>query len=102
MALERGSDLRHVECAGPGVEEPDPGKDRVRANAVGDREVDGALDGASFLDLVRGQRVGHGPHQLEEHSQVEQVARQREARHRAQEDEHQRVEQAIRPVEVVP
>ena len=52
MTVERGADLGHVERPGPGVEQRDPDEDRVGADAVGDREVDRALDRCPLLDLV--------------------------------------------------
>jgi hypothetical protein len=102
VAVERGTDLRHVERTGPRIEHPDRDEDRVRGDAVGDREVDRALDRSAFLDPVRGERVRHRPHQLEAHDQVEQVAGEAEPDHGGEEHQHQCVEQAVGALEVAP
>ena len=54
MAVQRGTDLGHVERAGARVQHRDAGEDRVGAHAVGDREVDRALHRPALFDLVRG------------------------------------------------
>ena len=73
---------------------------RVAGDAVGDREVDRALDRGALLDPVGGERVRHGAHQLEEDDQVEQIAGQAEPDHRPPEQQHERVKQAVDGVEV--
>ena len=67
VTIEGGADLRHIERAGPGIQQRQADEDRVCPHAVGDREVDRALDRPALLDPVRGQRVGDRAHQLEEH-----------------------------------
>jgi hypothetical protein len=102
VTVERCADLGQVERAGARIEQRDPDEDRVGRHAVGDGEVDRALDRPALFDPVRGQRVRHRTHQLEEHDEVEQVAGQAERDHRCEEHEHQRVEQPVRAVEIAP
>jgi hypothetical protein len=72
----------------------------ARGDAVGDREVDRALDRCSLLDPVGGQRERGHAHQLVEDDQVEQVPGQAEADHAGHEQQHQPVEQSLDGVEV--
>jgi len=97
-----GGDLGHVQRAGAAVDERDPGQRQVGADAVGDGEVERALDGAALFWPVGGQRVGGHAHQLEPHEQVEDVPGQAEPGHAREEGQHQDVEVAAGLGEVPP
>ena len=96
------ADLGHVERAGAAVDDGDPGQGQVGADAVGDGEVQRALDRAAFLGPVGGQRVGRHAHQLEPDEHVEDVAGQAEPGHARQERQHQHVVVGGDPLEVPP
>ena len=85
------ADLGHVQRAGAAVDEGDAGQRQVGAHAVGDGEVQRALQRPAFFRPVGGQRVGRHAHQLEPDEQVEDVAGEAEADHARQEGQHQRV-----------
>jgi hypothetical protein len=96
------ADLGHVQRAGAAVDQRDTGQRQVGAHAVGDREVQCALERTAFLRPVGGQCVGRDAHQLKPHEQVEDVPGEAEPGHAGQKRQHQRV--VIRPhlVEVPP
>ena len=71
MGVERCTDLGHVQRAGSRVQHRDADEHRVAGDAVGDREIDRALDRCALLDPVGGQRERDRAHQLEEHDEVE-------------------------------
>ena len=71
---ERMPDLGKVERTGAGVQQAGPEEDAERPDAVGDREVDRALERACLLDPVTGERVRRHAHQLEPDEHVEEVA----------------------------
>ncbi len=102
MLRDRYADLRHVQRPGPPVDQPDAGQRQVGPDAVGDGEVERALDRPAFLRPVGGQRVGRHPHQLEPHEQVEQVPGEAEPGDARQEDQHQGVVVGRDPVEIPP
>ena len=62
---ERVPDLRQVEGAGARVDERDPDREEVAAEAVRDGEVDSALHRPEPLHLESGERVRRRSHQLE-------------------------------------
>ena len=102
LLRERLADLGEIQRAGAAVEQRDAEQDHHRADAVGHREGQRALQRGGALDPVRRERVRGHAHQLEEHEHVEQVAGQREAGQRAEEDEDQRVEGRPDGVEEAP
>ena len=91
-----------LSAPGAPVQQGDAGQDEERADRVGHREVERALERALLLDVVRHERVGGHAQELEEDEQVEQVAGEREADHRGQEHEHQRVVERPDHHEVAP
>jgi hypothetical protein len=99
---DRHADLGHVQRSGPPVDQRDAGQRQVGPDAVGDGEVERALDRPAFLRPVGGQRVGRHPHQLEPHEQVEQVPGEAESGDAGQEGQHQGVVVGRDPVEVPP
>src|SRR6202012_2152005 len=92
VAVDVGGYLGHVQGAAAAVDERDPGQRQVGADAVGDGEVERALDRAALFRAVRGQRVGGNAHQLEPHEQVEHVPGEAEPGHAREERQHQDVE----------
>ncbi len=100
VGAERGADLGHVQRAGAGVEHAHGQEHGVARDAVGDGEVDRALNGRLLLDPVGGEGKRGRAHDLEEDDQVEQVAGQAEAHHAGHEQQHEAVKEALDGVEV--
>ena len=101
-AREHLADLGEVQRARARVEQRDPEEDEHRPDRVGHGEHQRPLERSGGLHPVGGQRVRGDAHQLEEDEEVEEVARQQEARHRATEHEHHRVEDRPDGGEVAP
>ena len=84
------ADLGHVQRAGAPVDEGDARQRQVSADAVGDGEVQRALERPAFFRPVGGQGIGRHAHELEPDEQVEDVAGEAEADHARQEGQHER------------
>ena len=90
-AREHLADLREIERTRAAVKQRDPDQQQEGADRVHDREVDRSLERLRLLDPVTRERERRNAHQLEEDEHVEEVAREREAGHRADEDQRQHV-----------
>ena len=85
------ADLRHVQRASAPVDQGDARQRQVGPDAVGNREVQRALNRAALIGAVRGQRVGDHAHGLEPDEHVKDIAGQAKADHAGQERQHERV-----------
>ena len=97
-----GADLGHVQRPGAPIDYGDAGQRQVGAHAIGDGEVQGALQRPAFFRPVCGEGVGRHPHELEPDEEVEDVAGEAEADHAGQEGQHEGVVVGGHLLEVTP
>ena len=94
---DRFASAREIERADAGIDQPDAAQHQVAADAVGDGEVERALQRRDCSARYAGQREGGDAHHLEPDEQVEQIVGQQKPIMAGQEHQHQNVEMRARP-----
>jgi len=82
--LQREAYLRHVECAGDGVQQRNARENNEAGDAIGDSEVEGSLQRCRFGNFETAQCESCNAHQLKNNEQVKKISGEREAGHRSQ------------------